>query len=164
MFGIKWGESVQVYQWFLLLGALAAIGTLQATLIRSLGQARLWSRYQLMQAAANVVVVLIAINYGIVIIAAAVVVRSYCIWGFSVHTTCQLIDLKIPLYLKILARPLLWAIACGVVAVTVAQMVADLNVFARVAVRVSTGATTYALLAWLFMQPTIREFGKIVRA
>lgn len=164
VFGIKWGESVQVYQWFLLLGALAAIGTLQATLIRSLGQARLWSRYQLMQAVANVVVVLIAINYGIVIIAAAVVVRSYCIWGFSVHTTCQLIDLKIPVYLKILARPLLWAIACGVVAVTVAQMVADLNVFARVAVRVSTGATTYALLAWLFMQPTIREFGKIVRA
>src|SRR5207245_11533985 len=54
IFGTRWEEAVAVYQWFLLLGAIAAIGTLPASLIRSLGQARLWSRYRLMQIAANI--------------------------------------------------------------------------------------------------------------
>ena len=148
VFGIKWNESIAVYQWFLPLGALAAIGTLQATLIRSLGQARLWSRYQLMQTVANIVVVLAAIDYGVVVIAAAVVVRSYCIWGFSAAMTCRLIDLKIPDYLKILARPLLWAIASGVVAVAVAPAntrMASLSITPRSATACATATATTPL-------------------
>lgn len=166
VFGTKWIEGIPVYQWFLLLGATAAIGTLQASVIRSLGQAKLWSRYQLMQTAANIVVVLAAIDYGIVIIAGAVVVRSYCIWGFSVAMTCRLIELRIAVYLKILAWPLLWAVASGVVAVALAdvQAIADMNVMARLAIRVGVDAVVYAFFAWVFMKPVIREFINVVRA
>ena len=163
IFGSRWGEAIEVYRWFLLLGAIAAIGTLQASVIRSLGHARLWSQYQLMQTAANILVVLLAIDYGVVILAAAVVVRTYCIWGLSVGMTCRLIGLEIPAYLRSLGRPLFWAVACGVVGFAVAQTVADLHVIVRLLVRAGVGIAAYALFAWVFMKPAIREFAAIIR-
>jgi len=113
VFGIQWAAAIPVYKCFLLLGAIQTIGILQASLIRSLGHANLWARYQVAQAVANIAVLGFAIDHGIYVLAAAVVIRTYIVWGYAVVMTCRLIDIRVPEYLCMFIKPALGAaLAC----------------------------------------------------
>jgi O-antigen/teichoic acid export membrane protein len=164
VFGSKWDAAIPVYRWCLLLGITAAVGTLQATLVRALGHAKWWSRYQLLQSAVNVIVVLCVVNYGIVALAAAMVIRSYSIWGLSVSMTCRLIDIRVSSYLKMLAWPLLWALASGIVAVTAMNLLNETDMLLRLICRATIGTMCYVLFACFFMRAKIMDIVTIRRS
>ena len=116
VFGAKWAPAVPVYKFFLLLGAIQTIGIFQASLIRSLGHANLWARYQVAQAVANIAVLGFAIDHGILVLAAAVVIRTYVVWTYAVAMTCRLIDMRVLEYLRMFVKPALGAVLACIVA------------------------------------------------
>lgn len=153
VFGAKWATAVPIYQCFLLLGAIQTIGVFQASLIRSIGQANLWARYQIVQAVANVVVLYFAIDYGIYALAIAVVVRTYIVWLYAVFITCRLIDIAISDYLRIFLKPALGAVLACLVAEGALHLVYGAPPIAMIAGATLMAGLTYVAAALLMMKP-----------
>lgn len=143
VFGDKWAVAVPIYRCFLLLGAIQTIGILQAALIRSLGHASRWARYQGVQAVANVVTVLAVIDHGSLVLALTVVLRSYLVWGWAVRMTCDLIDMRVRDYLAILARPALGAVLAALAATGSLHAVPAMPVVVLILIATLAGATVY---------------------
>lgn len=144
VFGTQWAAAVPIYKCFLLLGAIQTVGILQASLIRSMGRPELWARYQGMQAAANIAVLALAIDYGIYVLAVAVVLRTYLVWTYALAATCRLLDMGAAEYLKMFARPALGAALACLVAQSVLHMRYDIPVVVMIA-----GATLAAMAVYL---------------
>lgn len=144
VFGTKWAAAVPIYKCFLLLGVIQTIGILQASLIRSLGRPDLWARYQVMQAVANIAVLILAIDYGIYVLAVAVVLRTYLVWIYAVVVTCRLLKMSVAGYLQMFARPALGAVLACIVAENVLHMAYDIPVVVMIA-----GATLAAVAVYL---------------
>lgn len=157
VFGEKWSAAVPIFQTFLLLGVIQTIGVIQASLIRSLGQVAMWARYQAVQAIANGVVLFFAIDYGIYVLAGAIVVRVYLFWFVSVSMVCRLIDLSMWTYLRMFIKPALAAILAGVVAAGVLRIAQGMP---PVAILLGAGllaGLTYAAAAFLVMKPIAND-------
>lgn len=105
MFGPKWEGAVDIYRVFLVLGVLQALGVVQAALIRGMGQAGVWTRYLLTQAAGNVLVVVTFSTLSGFWLAVAIVVKTYLIWGYSVVSVCRLLELRAATYILSVLRP-----------------------------------------------------------
>lgn len=133
VFGTKWAAAVPIYKCFLLLGAIQTIGILQASLIRSLGHANLWARYQVMQAVANIAVLGLAVDHGIYVLAVAVVVRTYFVWTYAVVMTCRLVGMRVREYLRIFIKPALGAVLACIVARGVLHLTNDISPIAMIA-------------------------------
>lgn len=144
VFGSKWAPAVPIYKCFLMLGAIQTIGIFQAALIRSLGHANLWARYQVAQAAANIVVLGIAIEHGIYVLAVAVVIRTCIIWIYAVTMACRLAGIRVLDYLGMFVMPALCAVLAGVIAQGVMHLTRDVQPVAMIA-----GAAVIASLAYL---------------
>src|SRR5690606_4305023 len=113
--------------------AIQTIGIFQAALIRSLGHANLWARYKVAQAAANIVVLSLAIEHGIYVLAAAVVIRTYVVWIYAVTMTCRLIEMRVREYLRMFVTPALCAVLACVVAQGAVHLSRDVPPIAMIA-------------------------------
>lgn len=162
VFGGKWASAVPIYRCFLLLGAIQTIGILQAALIRSLGFAKLWARYQVAQAVANILVLALAIDHGIFMLALAVVARTYLVWGYAVWMTCRLIDMPVREYLGLFLRPVLGSAAAGMVAAGVLHLLAGLPPLALVVGAGMLGGAAYLVLALAMMRPLAGELMALI--
>lgn len=143
VFGSRWAPAIPVYKCFLLLGAIQTIGIFQASLIRSLGHANLWARYQVAQAAANIVVLGLAVEHGIYVLAIAVVARTCVVWTYALAMTCRLLDMRMRDYLRMFASPALGAVLACIVAQGVIDLAHDVPPIAMIA-----GASMVAGLAY----------------
>ena len=157
VFSAKWSDAVPIYRCFLLAGVIQTIGILQATLIRSLGKTALWSRYTLVQTAANLLVITALIDYGPVVLAAGIVLRTYLIWGWSVAMTCRLAEIRIWSYVKELSKPVGASLAAAAVAAVAATFLEDMSAIVRLLGVTAAGVLAYAALALLFMRETVRD-------
>lgn len=116
LFGEKWLGAVPIYRVFLILGIIQAFGVIQAALIRGMGQANVWTRYLMLQAVGNIIVVFLFSGVGALPLAQAIVVKTYVVWGYSVILVCRLLELKISRYVGLIARPIIAAVgAAGLV-------------------------------------------------
>jgi teichuronic acid exporter len=152
VFGAKWASAVPIYKCFLLLGAIQTIGVFQASLIRSIGHANLWARYQVLQAVANAVVLYFAIDAGIYVLAFAVVVRTYIVWMYAVIMTCRLIDIRVLDYLRIFVKPALGAVLACIVAAGVFHLAQGVPPIAMIAAATVMAGLTYVAAARLVMR------------
>jgi teichuronic acid exporter len=152
VFGTKWNAAVPIYKCFLLLGAIQTVGILQASLIRSLGRPDLWARYQLMQAAANIAVLILVIDYGIYVLAVAVVLRTYLVWSYAVATTCRLLKMGVVEYLQMFVRPALGAVLACIVAQSVLHLTYDIPVVVMIAGASLAAAAVYLGTALVTMR------------
>lgn len=157
VFGTKWAAAIPIYKCFLLLGAIQTIGILQAALIRSLGRPDLWARYQVMQAAANIAILILVIDYGIYVLAAAVVLRTYLVWTYAVVSTCRLLRMGVTEYLQMFLRPALCAVLAGIVARSVLHMTYDIPVLLMIAGASLVAAAVYLGAALITMKSTAND-------
>jgi len=157
VFGDKWISAVPIYQCFLLLGAIQTIGILQASLVRSLGHASLWARYQMAQAFMNIVVLYFAIDHGIYVLAVAVVVRTYLVWFYSVSITCRLIDMPVLGYLRIFVKPALGAVLASIVAAGALRLTHGVSPIVMILVATLMAGLTYVAAAHLIMRSVTND-------
>jgi hypothetical protein len=96
------------------------------------------------QAVANIAVLILAIDYGIYVLAIAVVLRTYLVWIYAVVVTCRLLKMSVAGYLQMFARPALGAVLACIVAQNVLHMAYDIPVVVMIA-----GATLAAVAVYL---------------
>ncbi|MFT3735059.1 MAG: oligosaccharide flippase family protein [Rhodocyclaceae bacterium] len=162
VFGPDWVSAVPIYRCFLLLGVIQVIGILQAALIRSLGFANLWARYQLLQAAANIAVLWLVIDHGIFALAVGVVLRTSLIWLLAVKTCCRLLEMSMPAYLALFARPVLGAVLAGFVAAAALQLAGGVLPVVAIIAAVLAGAIAYLLATLLGMRPVAGDIFNLI--
>jgi O-antigen/teichoic acid export membrane protein len=162
VFGHKWESSTVVYRWFLMLGIIQTIGILQGALIKSMSRPGIWSTYTAVQACANVVVVIFTVKYGIAVLAASIVLRTYAIWGWAMFTTCRLLGVSILFYAKESLSPILIAAlgaACGYYALSLLGGAAPLL---RLVVGTVVTLLMYFVISSIFMRKGLLEMKNIL--
>lgn len=164
VFGAKWTDAVSVYRWFLLLGVIQTIGMLQGGILRSLWKPGTWTRYMLAQCVANVVVLALLAGYSIEVLAAAIVIRSYVLWGWIVLKTCRALQLQVSVYVLQLSGPVTMAIAAVLCGFWVRSSLPDMHVLLSIAVSGAAVAAAFSLFALLFMRPAIVELFFLARS
>lgn len=157
VFGARWEVAVPIYRCFLLLGVIQTIGIFQAALIRSLGHARLWARYQLLQAIANIIVLYFVIDHGIFALAVAVVLRTASIWLWAVQLSCKLIAMRMRDYLGLFVKPVFSAILAGITAACTLQLMHGAPALLAMLCAALAGLLIYALAAWAAMKSVTSE-------
>lgn len=115
LFGEKWVNSVSVYRCFLFLGLLQTFGYVQAAVVRGMGAARLWTAYVLAQACANIAVIALFARFDGVLLAVAVVIKTYCVWFLFLRPVCRLAAIPVLRYCRLILMPVLVASCAGAV-------------------------------------------------
>jgi O-antigen/teichoic acid export membrane protein len=152
-FGPGWEPAVPVMQVLALIGVLHASLFFNSTVLVATGQPRTALFITTVNAVSNVIAFAIAVQWGIVAVAAAYVIRGYLLSPLPVLMVKRVIDFRLSEYVRRFAIPL--GCSAPMVAVmlalreALAPRVADVVVIAPVA---AVGALTY-LLAMRFAAP-----------
>lgn len=104
-FGPQWVEAVPVVQAFCALGLLTAIGVLQASLVKSQGQADLWFYYMVGKQAITVLYVFLFSSWGVSALTNALVVQNFIMWLPTVYMVVRLLGISPWTYLASFALP-----------------------------------------------------------
>jgi O-antigen/teichoic acid export membrane protein len=164
LFGAKWSAAVPVYRWFLLLGIIQTIGILQGGLLRSMLKPGIWTRYQVAQAGANVLVLSLVAGQSIVVIAAAIVVRTYMLWGWVVWQVCKALGMHVGFYALQLARPLALALLAASAGYAMRNyLIMDWNLLVRLIISASVVLLSFGALAALFYRGAVLEMVALVK-
>lgn len=104
-FGPQWAEAVPVVQAFCALGLLSAVGVLQASLVKSQGQADLWFYYMASKMAITVLYVFLFSGWGVSALTNALVIQNFIMWLPTVHMVVRLLRISPWAYLGSFALP-----------------------------------------------------------
>ncbi|CAN5415596.1 N/A [soil metagenome] len=107
--GHRWMPAVPIVQAFSLLGFIQAVGYLQTSIIRSQGHPDWWFKYMLFGMVFGFAVVGVAAQFGMTVLAFAIVARIYAQWPLTINKTARLLDIKISHYYKIFLQPMISA-------------------------------------------------------
>ena len=164
LFGPKWSGAVPVYRWFLLLGIIQTIGILQGGLLRSMWKPGVWTRYQVMQAVANVVVLSIVAGHSIDVIAAAIVIRAYVLWGWVVYQVCKALEMRFGFYLLQLAKPVSLALTAAAAGYAMRHyVVMDWNLLLRLVVCGAVVVGVFGALVMVLFRSAATELLGLVK-
>ncbi|OFA05946.1 oligosaccharide flippase family protein [Duganella phyllosphaerae] len=164
LFGPKWEQAVPVYRWFLLLGIIQTIGILQGGLLRSMWKPGVWTRYQVMQVVANIIVLSMVAGQSIEVIAAAIVIRAYVLWGWVVYQVCKALHMKFRFYALQLLRPVSLALLSAAAGYAVRHyVVMDWNLLLRLIAGGLVVVATFITLVMLLYRTAADELLSIVK-
>lgn len=114
-FGAKWSTAVPVVQILCLMGALNAALYFDRTYLLGLGAARVAMFVALGQAVLGVLLVVIAVRWGTLGVAWALVIRQFLFWPARIYAMRRWGGISVRAYLAVFVRPLILAIfVCGV--------------------------------------------------
>lgn len=153
----RWDGAAQAAQVFCLLGLLTAIGSVQGAFINSQGHADRWFYYMLAQQASTLAVLAIVHDAGLVVMIAAVAVKSYLLWPVSVVMTARLLGITVAEYVKDFIPPLAATAAMALAATAAGQVTADSSGAGRVAAQVAAGAATYVPVLLVLSRHRVAE-------
>lgn len=163
LFGHKWDGAIGVYRCFLLMGVIQGVGILQGGLLRSRGKPGIWTRYQLAQCVANVVVLSLVSGYGIEVLAASIVVRTYLLWGWVVLQTTRALQMKFSQYVLALLKPLAVAAVATACGLWLRQFFLDLPLVLRLIINGVIVLGIFGALAGVFLRADVRESFTLAR-
>jgi teichuronic acid exporter len=104
-FGPQWTEAVPVVQALSALGLLSAVGVLQASLVRSQGQADLWFYYIAGKQAVAVLYIFLFSGWGVSALTNALVVQNFIMWTPTVYMVVRLLGISPWAYLASFTLP-----------------------------------------------------------
>ena len=93
-FGPQWTEAVPVVQALSALGLLSAVGVLQASLVKSQGQADLWFYYLAGKQAVAVLYIFLFSSWGVSALTNALVVQNFIMWLPTVYMVVRLLGIS----------------------------------------------------------------------
>ncbi len=165
VFGAKWvPDSVHVFQVLALVGGLHALFYFNPAVLLACNKPQWRLGLNVMNATANVIAYTIAVQFGVVAVAAAFVGRAYLLAPVELWMLRRLIDVRTRTYLRNMAVP---AVAAGAMA---AALVA-LRIYAApgwsggmwMAVAIPAGTLSYGGLVWLLDRNLIRRLVRLAR-
>lgn len=142
-FGEHWIEAVRVVQAFCALGVLTAVGILQASLIRSQGQADLWFYYVLSKQVVTVLYVFLFAGWGLLPLTVSLVVLNALMWMPTLHMVVRLLGISLLSYLGSFALPVLATAVMWGAGWLVQREMGDAEPVLRLAATIGVAGTSY---------------------
>jgi teichuronic acid exporter len=156
IFGPHWAEAIWPLRFFCVIGLMAGIGVVQASLITSQGRSDWWFYYQLVRNIVTILTVLIFSRFDVATIVCAMMVGVFVQWPVSLHMVSRLTGLSVWHYFAQFLRPT--AACLGMLAVIVALSAAlrDWPAAWRLAAEIVAGGLTYSCLIILMCRGRIK--------
>ena len=145
-FGTKWLGAVWPIRLLSGIGVIACIGVLQAGLINTLGHTRWWFLYQSATSLLNVPILFGLAPHGVTPMLAAIVAKTFLLWGFPVRMTLRLLHMRLGEYAAGFAPPLLGAVAMTVAIVVLRATGPSLAAPAELGADILLGGTVYVAI------------------
>ncbi|KKB75808.1 hypothetical protein VW35_18725 [Devosia soli] len=149
-FGDHWIEAVPIVQAFCALGILTAVGILQASLIRSQGQADLWFYYVLSKQVVTVLYVFLFAGWGLLPLAISLVILNVLMWLPSLHMVVRLLRISLLAYLGSFALPVLATLVMWGAGYLVQIELADADTTLRLITTIGAAALSYGAVIIVF--------------
>ncbi|MES3630983.1 MAG: lipopolysaccharide biosynthesis protein [Longimonas sp.] len=159
VFGTQWvPESAHVFQVLALIGTLHALFYFNPAVLLACNKPSWRLALNAINAVANVVAYTIAVQFGIVAVAAAFVIRGYVLAPLELWMLRRLINVRIRTYLRNIAAPATAAVAMatGLVAARM-TLLPDLAIGLWVTLAIGSGALLYTTLVWVLAPSLLRR-------
>lgn len=162
-FGDHWISAVPVVQAFCALGVLTAVGILQASLIRSQGQADLWFYYVLSKQIVTVLYIFLFAGWGLLPLTISLVVLNTLMWLPSLHMVVRLLGISIFAYLGSFALPVLATAVLWGIGWLVQGQLAEADPLLRLPATIAAAALSYGAVIVLFGRERVARLVGFVR-
>ena len=148
--GEQWLESIPVLQVLLIVGALQSVSLFNNPVIKAMGKPSWVLGFTALAAVGNLMGFLIAVQYGIIAVAAAYVIRAYLMAPLALYLVGKLIHLDYAAYLRQWVSPLLSSAVMVAVIVLAKAFLPEFSALLELGVYVLLGAATYGATIRLF--------------
>lgn len=157
-FGPHWNASVPVMRVLALMGVANTLTSFNGTVLTAVGRPDLTLRFVLIASVANVVGVAIAVHWGILAVAAALVARNVLVGSpMSIHYVKRTLGFGYAEYFRNYAAPALASVVMVGVVLATHVGLADVGNLARLAVMLAVGAAVYLAVIRLLDRRLLRE-------
>lgn len=156
IFGPQWGKAVIMVQSLSVIGLMASLGIIQGALIRYLGAASWWFRYQLLMQGMGWGLIVVLGPFGADIVVSAFAIRTVLFWPISVRKAAGLLDLRLGVYLGSFAAPA-FATLTMVLVVMLLMLLPQAHAWIRLGLQIGLGAAAYVLTLVLLARKQIDE-------
>lgn len=165
LFGEKWAPSIPVMQILALFGILQSVLAFNGTVMRASGKPSWQLIIMLLNATCNVIGFLLVVHWGIVAVAASLVIVSYLLAPISYLAVRKLIQVNTGIYLRQYVVPLSASLIMVIVIVGLKQVFKnqELNLYLQLFVYLTAGALTYLLVIVLSARSLSRQVLELVR-
>jgi O-antigen/teichoic acid export membrane protein len=161
-FGPQWDATIWPVRILSALGLITCIGMLQSGLINSRGRANWWFYYQLLSGATTIAIIAFTARYGITLMLALVVAKTYLFWPITIAMTLNLLGMRLGAYLRQFAPPLLAAVAMAEAVIWLRLLWPDAAPLPGLAADVAAGALTYGLVMAVLGLDELRRVARVV--
>lgn len=162
-FGPQWSEAVFAVQCLSVMGLMAGLGIIQASLIRYLGRPDWWFRYQAVVQLSSIPIILVLFPFGLNAIMVALAIRTLILWPLSVRMAQQLLEIPVSTYLRILHGPALGITIMIPVVIALPYVVQTLSDGGLVGLQIGVGGLVYASVLALMSHGQITTILSMLR-
>ncbi len=148
-FGPQWIDAIPVVQAFCALGLLTAVGVLQASLVKSQGQADLWFYYMVAKQLITVLYVFLFSGWGVSALTNALVVQNFVMWMPTVYMVVRLLRISPWTYLASFALPVFATLIMVAVGILVQHELPTASPLLRLGATIGSCGLVYAAVVLL---------------
>ncbi len=150
VFGEQWIESIPVLQVLLIVGTLQSVSLFNNVVFKAMGKPSWALGFTSLIAVGNVIGFFIAVQFGIVAVAAAYVIRAYLMAPLAIYLVSKLIELDYSVYLKQFVSPLVSSAVMVAVIVFIKTFLPEMSAWLELLTCILSGAAAYIVTVRLF--------------
>lgn len=164
LFGEQWAPSIPVMQILALIGILQSLLVFNGTVIKACGKPSWLLGIMLLTSVCSVIGFLLAVRWGIVAVAASLVIVGYLLAPVSYIAVRRLIQINIRTYLWQFAAPLSASLVMVAVIVGLKYLLERqaLNLYLQLSIYLTAGVVTYLLVILLTAPSLARQVLELV--
>ncbi|MEJ5114511.1 oligosaccharide flippase family protein [Erwinia billingiae] len=107
VFGEQWRVAIPAVQYCCAIGFISCIGALQMSLIKGLGRTSWILKYQFFQQGLTMILAFVFAKYGAEAVIAAIAIKTYLTWPYTVWYISRILDIGVVEYLKNFYKPVI---------------------------------------------------------
>jgi O-antigen/teichoic acid export membrane protein len=159
IFGEKWAQSIPVMRVLALIGILQSVSYFNGSIIRASGKPSWELGIMFLNAVVTIIGFLLAVHWGIVAVAASLVIAGYLLAPVSYIAVSKLVPLDFKTYLKQFVVPLSASLAMVMVIMGLKYVFKpqQLNMYFELSIYLAAGVLTYLLIIMLTARPLFQR-------
>lgn len=164
LFGSQWQPSVPVMQVLAFIGILHSMFNFNSTVMMAKGKPSWRLGVNCLNAVVNVIAFAMVTRWGIVAVASAYVIGGYLTFPISIYLVRKLIPLQLITYLRQYTIPIAGTLVMAITILGVKHFLSNLiNTPTSLAVYITIGAVTYAIVIFLIAPNQFQQIMNVVR-
>ncbi len=157
VFGSQWEGAIVMVMALSVTGIQSSLGIIQGALIRYLGEATWWLRYQMRMRLSGWALIVLLAPFGGTVVVVTMAARVIMLWPMSVRKTAQLLDMPFKDYLASFSAPGIAALAMMGWVAALSQLMAQSDGWLLLAVQITSGGAIYCAILAVLARNRLRE-------